>query len=72
VGTDVSGSGTATGFGGYDTVNSFRYFNGDTVASAGGVTNSNLFTNSYMVNVDGSQAAGLYTATMTYICTATF
>lgn len=72
IGTDVSGSGTATGFSGYNNVNNFRYFAGDTVASVSGVTNSNLFTNSYIVNVSGSQAAGVYTATMTYICTATF
>jgi hypothetical protein len=72
VGADVSGLGTATGFGGYNTANSFRFFTGDTVASVGGVTKSNLFTNSYIVNVGGDQAAGVYSATMTYICTATF
>jgi len=71
-GADVSGTGTATGSGGYNTTNSFRYFSGDTVAAVGGVTNANLFTNSYLVNVAGSQAAGLYSSTMTYICTATF
>jgi len=42
------------------------------VASVGVPSNANLFTNSYIVNVAGSQAAGLYTSTMTYICTATF
>jgi hypothetical protein len=72
VGTDVSGVGSAVGVGGYNTVDSFRFFAGDTVASAGTQTNNNVFTNSYIVNVGGSQAAGLYTATMTYICTATF
>lgn len=72
VGSAVSGSGTATGFGGYNTQNSFRFFTGDTVASVGGVTQANLFKNSYMVNVGGDQAAGVYTATLTYICTATF
>jgi hypothetical protein len=71
-GADVSGTGTAAGFGGYNTANVFRFFSGDTVASVGSPTNSNLFTNSYIVNVGGSQAAGLYTSTMTYICTATF
>ncbi len=71
-GADVSGPGSGAGSGGYNTSNSFRFFTGDTVASAAGPTNSNLFTNSYLVNVSGSQAAGLYTATMTYICTATF
>lgn len=72
VGVNVSGSGTAAGSGGYNTSNSFRFFSGDTVAGVGGVTQSNLFTNSYIVNVGGDQAAGTYTATMTYICTATF
>jgi hypothetical protein len=72
VGANVTGTGTATGSGGYNTVDAFRYFTGDTVASVGAVSKSNLFTNSYMVNVGGDQAAGVYTATMTYICTATF
>lgn len=72
VGSNVSGAGSAAGFGGYNVANSFRIFSGDNIATAAGVTNSNLFTNSYIVNVSGSQAAGVYTATMTYICTATF
>jgi hypothetical protein len=71
-GADVTGTGTGAGFGGYNTVNSFRFFTGDTVASAAGPTQSNFFTNSYLVNVGGDQAAGTYTATFTYICTATF
>lgn len=72
VGADVSGPGTATGFNGYNAINAFRFMSGDKVASIGGVTKNNLFTNSYIVNVGGDQAAGVYTATMTYICTATF
>jgi hypothetical protein len=72
VGADVSGLGSALGFGGYNTPNGFRFFTGDTVASAAGVTKANLFTNSYIVNVGGDQAAGVYTSTLTYICTATF
>lgn len=72
VGANVSGSGTATGVGGYNTADSFRFFSGDTVASVAGVSQANLFTNSYIVNVGGDQAAGVYAATMTYICTATF
>src|SRR5258708_2519222 len=66
VGADVSGLGTAVGVGGYNTANSFRYFSGDTVASAAGVTKSNLFENSYIVNVGGDQAAGVYSSTLTY------
>jgi len=72
VGADVTGLGTAAGSGGYNTANSFRFFSGDTVASVSGVSKANLFTNSYLVNVGGDQAAGVYAATMTYICTATF
>jgi hypothetical protein len=72
VGANVTGAGTAAGAGGYNTANAFRFFTGDTVAAVAGVSKSNLFTNSYIVNVGGDQAAGVYTATMTYICTATF
>jgi hypothetical protein len=72
VGTNVSGTGGATGFGGYNTVDAFRFFTGDTVASVGAPSKANTFTNSYIVNVGGDQAAGQYTATMTYICTTTF
>jgi hypothetical protein len=72
VGADVSGLGTGSGSGGYNTVNGFRFFNSDTIAAAAGPTKANLFTNSYIVNVGGDQAAGVYTSTFTYICTATF
>lgn len=72
VGANVSGSGTGAAFSGYATANSFRFFTGDTVATATGPTQANLYTNSYIVNVGGDQAAGNYTATLTYVCTATF
>jgi hypothetical protein len=71
-GADVTGTGSGTGFGGYNTTNSFRFFSGDTVASAAGPTQANLFMASYLVNVGGDQAAGVYTSTLTYVCTATF
>ena len=60
----------------YDTVDFFKFVSGDTVAASdddgAGPTNSQLFTKSYIVNVPGSQAAGTYTTTLTYIATATF
>ena len=71
-GADVSGLGGGTVFGGYGTQNSFRFFTGDKVATVGGPTKNNLYTTSYIVNVSPDQAAGVYTTTMTYICTATF
>jgi hypothetical protein len=75
VGSDVTPTGagySGAGSGGYNTPNSFRYFSGDVVATSSTVSNAQMYTNSYIVNVNGSQAAGLYTATLTYICTATF
>ncbi|HVU59384.1 MAG TPA: hypothetical protein VHC98_00910 [Candidatus Saccharimonadales bacterium] len=35
-------------------------------------TDAQIFTATYMVNVSGSQPAGTYTSTLTYICTPTF
>jgi hypothetical protein len=72
VGVDPSGSGSGTYTANYGTADQYRFVTGDSVASAAGPTNANAFTVSYIVNVPGSQAAGTYTATMTYICTATF
>lgn len=72
VGADLSGSGTGTYSANYGTANQYRFVTGDSVATASASTNANTFTASYIVNVPGSQAAGTYTATMNYICTATF
>jgi hypothetical protein len=40
--------------------------------SGAGPTDGQRFTTTYIVNVPGSQAAGTYTSTLTYICTPTF
>ncbi len=72
VGVDPSGSGSGSYSGNYGTADQYRFVSGDSVASAAGATNANAFTVSYIVNVPGSQAAGAYSAAMTYICTATF
>jgi hypothetical protein len=58
---------------GYDTVDAFKFTSGDTVAtSAGAGSDAQIMTASYIVNVPGSQPAGTYTTTLTYICTPTF
>jgi hypothetical protein len=61
---------------GYDVSDTFKYVSGDTIADSAnggaGPTDSQLFTSSYIVNVSGSQPAGTYTTTLTYICTPTF
>ena len=66
----------AQGFTGYGTADNFKFVTGDTVANSGnaslGATDAQNYTVSYMVNVPGSQPAGTYTTTLTYICTATF
>jgi hypothetical protein len=63
---------------GYDTADTFTFNTGATVADSGQggaspvATDAQIFTASYIVNVPGSQAAGTYTTTLTYICTPTF
>ncbi len=71
-GVDFRGQATA----GYNTVDTFKFVSGDTVANSAnggaGPTNSQIYTASYIVNVAGNQLAGTYTSTLTYICTPTF
>lgn len=72
VGADKTGGGSGTPTGNYNTQNQYRFNSGEAVASAPAPTNANTYTASYIVNIGGSQAAGVYTATMTYVCTASF
>ncbi len=72
VGAVLSGGGTGSVTANYNTQNQFRFNSGDPVATAAVPTNANTYTSSYIVNIGGMQAAGVYTATMTYICTAAF
>jgi len=61
---------------GYASVDHFRFVTGESVASSnnGGAGPSDIqtYTVSYIVNVNGAQAVGTYTTTLTYICTPTF
>lgn len=60
----------------YGTDNKFRFADGDTVANSAdggaGGTDAQIYTVGYVVNVPGSQPAGTYTTTLTYVCTPTF
>jgi hypothetical protein len=71
-GTNYKGQASST----YNTVDNFKYFSGGKVAASdnggAGGTDAQIFTVSYIVNVPGSQPAGTYTTTLTYICTPTF
>jgi len=61
---------------GYNTVDNFKFTSTDTVADSfnggPGGSDAQIFTVSYIVNVPGSQPAGTYTTTLTYICTPTY
>lgn len=81
VGTEVNVPSNGTNYrgqalAGYDTVDNFKYTTGDSVANSAnggaGGSDAQIFTASYIVNVPGSQPAGTYTTTLTYICTPTF
>lgn len=71
-GTDLRGQAST----GYNTVDQFKFVDGEAVAASDfntpGPTNAQIFTTSYIVNVAGSQIAGTYTTTLTYVCTPTF
>lgn len=68
---------------GYDLLNRFRFATGETVANsyngytpgapgATAATDGQIYTVAYIANVPGSQPAGDYSTTLTYICTPTF
>jgi hypothetical protein len=68
----------------YKVIDNFKYASNDVVANSysngndadavdtPGGSDAQIFTVAYMVNVPGSQPAGTYTTTLTYICTPTF
>lgn len=81
IGTEVAVASNGTNYRGqavtgYNTVDSFKFVTGDPVANSAnggaGGSDAQIFTASYIVNVPGSQPAGTYTTTLTYICTPTF
>jgi hypothetical protein len=58
---------------GYTSIDHFRFVTGESVAdSTTDPSDIETYTVSYIVNVNGAQAVGTYTTTLTYICTATF
>ena len=81
VGTAITPSSNGTNYRtqgqtGYTAANTFKFTTGDTVVDSGnaslGASDAQNVTMSYIINVPGSQPAGTYTTTLTYICTATF
>jgi hypothetical protein len=72
IGQEPVGAGVATPTASYNIPNRYTFNSGDIVAVSAGVTDLRKFTASYVVNISPSQAPGVYTATLTYICSATF
>ena len=60
----------------YGVVDQFKFTDHDPVAASNnggaGPSDAQIFTVSYIANVTGSQSAGEYVSTLTYICTPTF
>ncbi len=81
VGTEVAPAANGTNYRGqaitgYNAVDNFKFTSTDSVANSAnggpGGSDAQIFTVSYIANVPGSQPAGTYTTTLTYICTPTF
>lgn len=72
VGEDPQGGSTGGPNAGYNTVDHFKYVNGDAIASNNDVQDYKKYTVSYIVNVSKDQAPGVYSTTLTYICVANF
>jgi hypothetical protein len=78
VGADVSPANNGSNYKaealtGYTSIDHFRFVSGEAVAdSTTDPSDIETYTVSYVVNVNGAQAVGTYTTTLTYICTATF
>jgi hypothetical protein len=56
----------------YAQSNKYMFHNGDVVAMAPNVSLVRRFTVSYIVNVPSNLKAGVYTTTLTYVCTGKF
>lgn len=75
VGANVSGAGSGTASGVYNTVDSFTFVGSNVatqIASAGAPTNSNTYTVSYVANIAALTPPGAYTTTFTYVATPNF
>lgn len=73
IGASPEGDGTnAIANANYAVANRFMYQNGDVLVSAAGASAARKFTTSYIVNVSSEQPPGIYSTTISYVCTAGF
>ena len=72
IGANPVGGGLAAPDAKYDTPNQFAFTDTDTVASVPHSDLTRKFTVSYITNINGAQAGGVYATTISYICLANF
>lgn len=72
IGQEPSGSGTGVPSPNYSVINSFKFANGDPIATSSIPTDYNRMTVSYLVNIPGSQPGGVYNTTLTYAALVQF
>ncbi len=72
VGANPSGPGTATPAPNYNQVNQFMFSSGDAIAQSSIPSSNRKFTVSYVTNINGDQAPGIYSATMSFVTLANF
>lgn len=72
VGADPDGSGSGTPTADYNDVDEFKFVTTESIASKNAAELFRRFTVSYIANITTATEPGSYSATMTYICTATF
>lgn len=72
IGLEPAGPGTAQPSSNYDQPNQFMFKPGDGLVETTAPNDRVTFTASYIVNVSEVQEPGVYTTTLTYICTGSF
>lgn len=72
IGQDPAGAGTGIPTASYNSPNLFTFRTGDAISSSAITTEFNRMTVSYLVNINNSQPAGVYSTTLTYVAVAQF
>lgn len=72
IGADPSGPGSATPTANYNQVNRFMFSSGAAIAHSNIPSSNRKFTVSYIANINGDQAPGIYTTTVSFVTLANF
>lgn len=71
-GVDPVGTGAGTPVSGYNQINFYKFNDGDVVAVSLAPDYARKYTSTYVVNINKSQAPGVYVSTVTYIALGNF